>query len=84
MDPTVVATVQAMLEEDEPAADEGYNLQLHPIAATVLYVVPLIAFAFVLMSGVSPIRKILKDKSTGDLSPFPFISFYTNCGIYLI
>lgn len=49
---------------------------------TILSNLPLAAFAFVQASGISPIRQILKDKDTGNFSPFPFISLYTNCAIW--
>ena len=58
----------------------GYAIS--PVGVTVLSNAPLMAFAFVQISGLSPIRQILKDKETGDLSPFPFISLYTNCAIW--
>ena len=58
----------------------GYAIS--PLGVTVLSNLPLAAFAFVQVSGLSPIRQILKDKATGDLSPFPFVSLYTNCAIW--
>ena len=58
----------------------GYAIS--PLGVTVLSNLPLAAFAFVQISGLSPIRQILKDKATGDLSPFPFVSLYTNCAVW--
>merc|ERR1719206_182078 len=58
----------------------GYAIS--PLGVTVLSNLPLAAFAFVQVSGLSPIRQILKDKATGQLSPFPFVSLFTNCSIW--
>merc|ERR1712013_307689 len=58
----------------------GYAIS--PLGVTVLSNLPLAAFAFVQASGMSPIRQILKDKATGELSPFPFVSLFTNCSIW--
>eukprot|EP01083_Nonionella_stella_P274331 931090_1 len=60
----------------------GYAIP--PIGVTVLSNLPLCAFAFVQASGLSPLRQIFKEKATGDLSPFPFISLYTNCAIWTL
>ena len=58
----------------------GYAIS--PTGVLVLSNLPLAAFAFVQASGIAPIRQILKDKDTGDFSPFPFVSLYTNCAIW--
>ena len=34
--------------------------------------------------GFAPIRQILREKQTGELSPFSFISLYTNCAIWTL
>eukprot|EP01084_Bolivina_argentea_P024952 46440_1 len=58
----------------------GYSIPA--VGVTVLSNLPLAAFALVQASGIAPIRQIVKDKDTGDFSPFPFISLFTNCAIW--
>jgi len=65
-----------------PLTPAGYAIP--PVGVTVLSNLPLAAFFYVQLSGLSPIRQILKDKATGELSPFPFISMITNCAIWTL
>jgi len=58
----------------------GYTIS--PLMLTAISNAPLLAFGFVQLSGLAPIRKILQDGKTGELSPFPFVSLYTNCAIW--
>eukprot|EP00485_Elphidium_margaritaceum_P010495 CAMPEP_0202706100 /NCGR_PEP_ID=MMETSP1385-20130828/18581_1 /ASSEMBLY_ACC=CAM_ASM_000861 /TAXON_ID=933848 /ORGANISM="Elphidium margaritaceum" /LENGTH=195 /DNA_ID=CAMNT_0049364493 /DNA_START=24 /DNA_END=607 /DNA_ORIENTATION=+ len=60
----------------------GYAVS--PLGVTVLSNLPLAAFAFVQVSGMAPIKQILSNKTTGDLSCFPFVSLYTNCAIWTL
>lgn len=58
----------------------GYSMA--PALITVVSGAPLLAFAYVQASGLSPILKIVADKGTGDFSPLPFISLFTNCAVW--
>ncbi|ETO23208.1 hypothetical protein RFI_13977 [Reticulomyxa filosa] len=58
------------------ATKAGYVLS--PLATTVLCNAPLLAFALVQMSGISPIQHILREKQTLNYSPFPFDGYNNN------
>jgi len=58
----------------------GYTMA--PLTVTMISNAPLVAFGFVQLSGLSPIRQIIKEGKTGEFSPFPFVSLYTNCAIW--
>lgn len=60
----------------------GYTLSSTTI--TLLSNAPLLAFALVQASGISPIVNIVQNKRTDNLSPFPFVSLYTNCFIWTL
>lgn len=58
----------------------GYTMS--PLTITMISNAPLLAFSLVQLSGLAPIRQIMKEGKTGELSPFPFVSLYTNCAIW--
>lgn len=58
----------------------GYTMS--PLMVTAISNAPLLAFGFVQLSGIAPIRQVLKEGKTGELSAFPFVSLYTNCAIW--
>ena len=37
---------------------------------------------FLFFSGLKVVNQIKKDKSTGDLTPLPYVSMYTNCAVW--
>jgi len=55
-----------------------------PEVISLLKNAPLVACFFAQASGISPILSILKNKRTDSLSPFPFISLYANCAMWLL
>jgi len=56
---------------------------LNPALATFLSVFPPLCFGFLQVSGLKTVKEIQKKKSTGDLSPLPFVSLATNCVVWI-
>eukprot|EP01084_Bolivina_argentea_P082381 149152_1 len=60
----------------------GYTMS--PLLLTTLSTAPLVAFGCIQVAGFAPIKQIWQEKQTGDLSPFPFVSLFTNCSIWTL
>jgi len=81
---TATTSTTTMTTTATAAAATKAGYVLSPLATTVLCNAPLIAFGLVQMSGISPIRHILREKQTMNYSPFPFVSLITNCSLWTL
>jgi len=53
-----------------------------PVVKQFLAIAPPACFFFLQTSGLKTVSLIKKAKKTGDLSPLPFVSLYTNCIVW--
>jgi solute carrier family 50 protein (sugar transporter) len=72
----------ALAESNTAPAAAELASSVGPQLTNFLMFAPPVCAQFLFLSGLNVIKKIKAEKRTGDLTPLPFISMYTNCAVW--